>query len=115
MFTISCTADEVNHSLIATKYDPLFYHSFDMPSCAVECSSPDCFIVFLILNELKCFTCPIRISNLATLKSSELLGQAYNVRFEIKNSQPNGYNCFIRITNPATLKASALLGHGSRV
>ncbi len=44
--SISCTADEINHVLLATKNDSLLHHSFDMPSCAVECHIPKCFIVF---------------------------------------------------------------------
>jgi len=36
--TLSCAADEMNNSLLVTKNDSLFHHSFDIPSCAGECS-----------------------------------------------------------------------------
>jgi hypothetical protein len=36
--TISCRVYEMNHSLLTTKNDSPFHHSFDTPSFAVECS-----------------------------------------------------------------------------
>ncbi len=49
---ISCSSDEIVHSLLTTKNESLFHHSFDLPPCAEgrpipEYSVPECLIMFL--------------------------------------------------------------------
>ena len=62
--TVSCKADEINRSLLATKNESTFHHSFNVPSWT-KCSSCLKYVLYYFL---RCFYDFIRICNTSDYK-----------------------------------------------